>query len=243
MLPWVQLHNFYGASESSCTVYTVLSDGVDLTIFPSKAPAGHPQPHAEVYVMRKEQHNGQTRFVRQVAGQSGETCFEGMLAAYYWKHDELTAQKWVRTPWGLLYRSGDLGRWKAGQLEIVRRTDRQVKVRGVRIEPEEVEAVLKKYQYAVPDPEAPAETSGAATMRAVLKDVSVVASAEPSDLVAFATLRDGVSDKMVTPENLHKHCQTTDLSPLLHSQVFRRDEQGRVPQAPQRQAQFEGVDG
>ena len=58
-------------------------------------------------------------------------------------------------------------------------------------------------------------------MRAVLKDVSVVASAEPSDLVAFATLRDGVSDKMVTPENLHKHCQTTDLSPLLHSQVFR----------------------
>ena len=182
--------------------------------------------------MREEQHNGQTRLVRQIAGQSGEFCFGGVRATCYWKHDELTAQKWVRTPSGLLYRSGDLGRWKAGQLEIVGRTDRQVKVRGVRIEPEEVEAVLKKYQYAVPDPEAPAETSGAATMRAVLKDVSVVASAEPSDLVAFATLRDGVSDKMVTPENLHKHCQTTDLSPSYIPKFFVVLSQAEFPKLP-----------
>ena len=32
-----QLHNFYGASESSCTIYTVPQEGIDLQIFPSKA--------------------------------------------------------------------------------------------------------------------------------------------------------------------------------------------------------------
>ena len=32
-----QLHNFYGASESSCTIYTVPQEGIDLEIFPSKA--------------------------------------------------------------------------------------------------------------------------------------------------------------------------------------------------------------
>eukprot|EP00435_Cladocopium_sp_Y103_P031855 s4606_g8.t1 len=49
-----QLHNFYGASESSCTVYTVPKTGVDLQVFPSKAPCGRPQPHSAVYVMREE---------------------------------------------------------------------------------------------------------------------------------------------------------------------------------------------
>merc|ERR1719253_144696 len=45
------LHNFYGASESSCTVYTVPREGVPLDLFPAKAPAGLPQPHVRVYVM------------------------------------------------------------------------------------------------------------------------------------------------------------------------------------------------
>ena len=102
-----------------------------------------PQPHAKIFVMREEEVNGKTQLVRQAPGQPGEIYFGGVLATGYWKHDDLTAQKWVRTDDGLLYRSGDLGRWWAGQLEIVGRTDRQVKVRGVRVEPEEVEAVLK----------------------------------------------------------------------------------------------------
>jgi len=232
MLPGTGLHNFYGASESSCAVYSVPRSGIDLSLFPSKAPAGKPQPHAQVYVIREEEHNGQKRLVRVAPGQPGEICFGGVLATGYWKHDDLTAEKWVQTDGGLLYRSGDLGRWRAGQLEVVGRTDRQVKVRGVRVEPEEVEAVLKKYTREVPDPRAPVEGSGGVSQRAVLKDVSVVASSEPSELVAFATLRDGVLEHLVTPEGLRKHCSQTDLSPSYMPKFFVILDQASFPKLP-----------
>ena len=52
--------------------------------------------------MREEEVNGQIQLVRQAPGQTGEICFGGMLATCYWKHDELTAEKWVQTDNGLL---------------------------------------------------------------------------------------------------------------------------------------------
>eukprot|EP00930_Biecheleria_cincta_P055479 TRINITY_DN4179_c0_g1_i1.p1 TRINITY_DN4179_c0_g1~~TRINITY_DN4179_c0_g1_i1.p1 ORF type:complete len:1089 (-),score=159.96 TRINITY_DN4179_c0_g1_i1:107-3373(-) len=199
LCPSAQLHNFYGASESSCTIYTVPQGGVDLSLFPVMVPAGRPQPHASVYLMKEDpQAGGPPKLTLVSHGETGEICFGGVLAARYWNNEELTAEKFpVTVGQGRLYRTGDLGRWSHGQLEIIGRMDRQVKINGVRIEPEESEVALKDFKRSQD------RLGGAA-----LEDVAVVATEEPSELVAFVSLRAGVDASEVTSDALRVHCSS-----------------------------------
>ncbi|HEV3004252.1 MAG TPA: alpha/beta fold hydrolase, partial [Pirellulales bacterium] len=85
-------------------------------------------------------------------GQAGELCIAGIgLARGYLNRPELTAEKFIQHPLvchhdSRLYRTGDLVRRRSdGQLEFLGRIDRQVKVRGVRIEPDEVSAAMERH--------------------------------------------------------------------------------------------------
>jgi natural product biosynthesis luciferase-like monooxygenase protein/amino acid adenylation domain-containing protein/non-ribosomal peptide synthase protein (TIGR01720 family) len=75
------------------------------------------------------------------------------LARGYRNHADWTAMRFVPNPYSekggeRLYRTGDKARWgKEGELEYVGRMDEQVKVRGYRIEPGEIEGVLSEHEW------------------------------------------------------------------------------------------------
>ena len=71
----------------------------------------------------------------------------GGVAAGYWQDPELTAERFVAGPGGRCYRSGDrvIRRPSDGALEFRGRADGQVKIRGVRVEPAEIEAILRAH--------------------------------------------------------------------------------------------------
>jgi amino acid adenylation domain-containing protein len=139
-LPFV-LENQYGPSE--CTVLVtsgvVSSGGAD-----SQLPSiGSPIDDTEILILDEEQ--------RPVpAGEEGEICVAGpQVARGYRNLPELTAKKFVREPGSgkRLYRTGDRGRrLPSGEIAFSGRLDDQIKIRGNRIEPDEIVANMMTHR-------------------------------------------------------------------------------------------------
>ena len=177
------LLNGYGPTEA-----TTFSTTYEITAADHGGiPIGRPIANSQIYVLDA---------LRQpvAVGVPGELYIGGQgVAKGYLNRDELSATQFVANPFSehddaLMYRTGDLGRWRAdGNLEYLGRNDGQVKIRGFRIELSEIETVL-------------------ATHPAV-HEVVLLARQDSGEkrLVAYFTVRE--PQQTLEIETLHSHLQ------------------------------------
>ncbi|MFC9268312.1 amino acid adenylation domain-containing protein [Streptomyces zhihengii] len=170
-LPGVEVRNYYGPTEFTVNATTCLLDGLPTPRI------GRPLGGLGVSVL--------DRSLRPVPpGVRGEIHLHGpQIARGYGGQPGLTASRFVADPFGppgsRMYRTGDVGRWDAeGRLAFEGRADDQIKLRGFRIEPGEIESALLSH--------------------AAVRQAAVVARPGPDGLtrlIAYAVLRDGAADR------------------------------------------------
>lgn len=129
-----KLVNGYGPTET--TTFAVCHVCEDPT--ETRVPIGRPIANTTVYIL--DAHLGPVPI-----GIVGELYIGGPgVALGYHGAPELTAERFVETPYGRLYRTGDLTRWRPdGLIDYLGRRDQQLKMRGFRVEPGEIETALR----------------------------------------------------------------------------------------------------
>jgi acyl carrier protein len=131
----------YGPTETTIWSSSHRVEQTDQTI-----SIGRPIANTQIYIL--------DRHLQPLpVGLSGELHIAGMgLAPGYFNHPDLTGQRFIpnplsQEPGARLYKTGDLARYlEGGKIEFLGRIDQQVKVRGFRIELEEIEAVLNEHR-------------------------------------------------------------------------------------------------
>ncbi len=186
-LPRARLLNTYGTSEIWDATWFDLGE---LSPEARRVPIGRPLANVRPYVL-----DAQLQLLP--AGVPGELCVGGVgVGAGYWRRPDLTAERFVPDPFAAaadarIYRTGDLARLlPGGNIECLGRLDRQVKLRGFRVELAEVERALL-------------DCAGVRQAAAVLQpgpggDARLVAFVVPSDgpFVSPATLRDELRQRL-----------------------------------------------
>ncbi|WP_263360098.1 non-ribosomal peptide synthetase [Acidicapsa ligni] len=134
------LWNLYGPTETTIwsAAHQVVYDEVPILI-------GHPIANTQFYIL--------DAFQRPTPrGVAGELYIAGDgVARGYWRQPELTEARFLPNPFAQIsnsrmYRTGDLARYRHdGQVQLLGRTDQQIKLRGYRIELGEIEAVIERH--------------------------------------------------------------------------------------------------
>ncbi len=142
IMPNSVLYNLYGTSEVwDATWYDPTTAQEQL----SRVPIGRPISNVQAYVLDP---------LRRLVplGVAGELCIGGIgLARGYVNLPELTAEKFIPHPFShsvgaRLYRTGDTARYRPdGNIEVLGRTDHQIKIRGIRVEVDEVEMAVNEF--------------------------------------------------------------------------------------------------
>ena len=186
-LRWADFYNLYGPTEATidATWWKVPLHNV-----PHAIPIGAPVGNGTAYVLEP---GGQPAPV----GVPGELYIGGAgVAIGYLGRPDLTEQRFLPDPFASapgarMYRTGDRARWRPdGNLEFLGRLDDQVKLRGIRIELGEVEAVLCA-QPGVAAAAVAVHPDGTGGERLVGYLV-----AEPGGAMSVASVRDGVSRQL-----------------------------------------------
>ena len=133
--------NLYGSSEVAADVTCYVSRNTEDV----RVPIGRPIANTQIYIL-------DPHLQPVPIGVAGDIYIGGAgVARGYLNRPELTAERFIADPFrqdpqARLYRSGDLGRWRAdGVIEYLGRNDQQVKIRGFRIELGEIEAQLARH--------------------------------------------------------------------------------------------------
>lgn len=178
----MRLLNTYGPTET-----TVVATWWDILAQPSKVAVGKPVDNVQIYVLDQYFHP-------VPVGVPGELYIGGAgLAQGYFNQPQLTAEKFLPNLFSSyldqasrLYKTGDCVRYLPdGNLEFLGRLDQQVKLRGVRIEPGEIEAVLEQHP-------------------AIQTAIVVLQTAAEPQLVAYYQPAAPYSDSLPSPSDLRQ---------------------------------------
>jgi len=204
-LPDLRLINGYGPTEN--TTFTCCYTIHRSRTYESSIPIGKPVRNTTVYIL-----DSSLNIVP--IGVAGELYTGGDgLAIDYWKAPDLTAARFVTNPFGpgRLYRTGDLARWlPSGEIEFLGRLDEQIKIRGHRIEPGEIEAAL---------------LSAGKVRQAVV--IAHEADAARKTLVAYVVSENGFDDR--SRNELEKHLRSSLPDFMIPSAILAIDE---IPLTP-----------
>lgn len=211
LLPDSRLVNLYGCTECSGDSLAYECSGTDVA-------AGLAIWNTRAYVLND--------FIQlNPIGVIGELYIGGVgVARGYLRRPELTADRFVTDPFGapggVMYRTGDLARWSAdGNIEVLGRTDRQMKIRGQRIELGEIESAILRLPAVLDAAVVPhtnlggetqlaayiVPTAGAAIdahalrheMLAVLPDYMIPSTFQP--IASIPSLTNGKADRSMLP--------------------------------------------
>ena len=142
----IRLLNTYGPTETTVVATVCDLSELERTDPPDgKVPIGRPLPHLKAFIL--DDQGGPVP-----GGVSGELHMGGAaLARGYLNRPDLTAEKFIPDPFSpqpgaRLYKTGDMARFLPhGNIEFMGRADRQVKVRGFRVELSEIESALNRF--------------------------------------------------------------------------------------------------